>query len=120
MADLTENFVKDSNNIISLTLTEDGTAISGAWTDLDIDFYRNGTLALNISRTADGTGVALNTSTGILTINPAQLSETLTDLIAGVLYRIFITVKDSTNPEGAIFGAEDSTSRLYFLVTDPT
>ena len=121
MGNVTEQFLKSRNNVITLTLTEDGAAISGSWTDLDIDIIdiKSQAVALNISRTSDGDGVALNTSTGVLTINEGLLTEDASVLKNNKLYRAVVTVKSSTNAQGAVFGGEDSTDKLYFYVSAP-
>ena len=121
MTNITEHFIKGSDNVITLTLEEDDVAITGSWSALNIHFCNPAdpeTAILTITRASSSNGIAL--SSGVLTIRPRALSETLTDLIAGRLYRIFVKVTDATtNTVGAYFGEEDSTERLYFLVTDP-
>lgn len=118
---ITEKFIKSRNNVITLTLTENGTAVAGAYTDLDIDLVHpeKGTVALNISRTSDGNGVALSATTGVLTINPGLLTEDLSALLSGATYRVYVRVIDGSNAQGVIFGADDSDALLYFAVSDP-
>lgn len=112
-----EDFLKGTNNVIALTLTEDGAAIAGAWTEVEISIGEWDD-SVQITRTADGDGVALNASNGVLTINPGQLSEDLTSLVAGE-YPVYVRVTDATNPDGAVFGGSDSTDRLVFVVSEP-
>ena len=116
--DITEHFLKSTNNIITLALTEDGTGISSTWTDLDISICDPDSLVeqLNISRAANGDGIALTTDTGILTIDVGRLIEDLSTVFVGRLYRVFITVQDSLNPQGMRFGKGDTASRLFFRV----
>lgn len=121
MTAITEHFIKGSNNVITVTLKEDGSAITGSWSALNIHFCSPNDLStavLTITRTSNSSGIAL--SNGVLTINPANLSETLTSLVVGRLYRIIVKVTDATtNTTGAYFGEEDGDERLYFLVLDP-
>lgn len=117
MTSITEHFIKGSDNEITLTLTEDEAAISGAWTDLDIDLCAPNDLSttvLNISRASNSNGIEL--TSGVLSIVPGALTETLTPLVVGRLYRVFVTVKTATQTYGADFGRGDSTNQLYFLV----
>lgn len=107
-----EHFIKGSDNQISLTLTEDGDAIAGQWTSLEIWIGD-----LQIQRAADGDGVALNTSTGVLTITPADLSEDLSSLVVGETYRVQIVVTDAVNDDGALFGGNDSPEWLEFQIS---
>lgn len=113
MGNVTEHFIKGSDNQIKLILTEDGSAISGAWTRLEVWIGD-----LEIERTTDENGIALNTSTGELTITPADLTEDLSSLVVNRLYRVLIVLVDATNDDGALFGGNDSTDRLYFLVSE--
>lgn len=109
-----EDFVKGSNNVVTLTLDEGGTAITGAWTELDI---RIGVDGFAINRTSNGAGIAL--TNGVLTINPANLSESLASLPCG-RHRVTVRVKDgTTNTTGAYWGAADSDPLLAFDVSDP-
>lgn len=109
-----EHFVKGSDNVITLTLQENGIPVSGAWTALDIYIGSDG---FNIHRTANGAGITFNS--GVLQIRPSQLSEDMAPLPNGT-HRVYIKVKDAvTNTVGAYFGASDSPDPLYFDVTDP-
>lgn len=112
MTVITEHFIKGADNQITLTLTEDGTAISGAWTQLDIWIG-----SLRITRTSDGGGVTLNTTTGRLTINPADLTEDLGSLVVGEKYRVQIVITDATNDDGAVFGGSGS-DQLTFIISE--
>lgn len=109
----TKTLIKGSNNVVTVTLTEDGSAIGGAWTELDIYI---GTDAFNIHRTSNGNGVAL--AAGVLTINPGQLTEDLSTLPSG-LHRAYVRIKTSTNAQGAYWGADDTPGQLHFDVSDP-
>lgn len=118
---VTEHFVKDTNNVITLTLTENGVGISGTWTSLEI---RIGGL-VTITRSSDGDGITLNTTTGVLTIDPGDLlaaeKAAYANLLPGNLYRTYVSVFDSGNDDGVDFGADDSEDGpLFFLVSDPT
>lgn len=112
---ITEHFIIGSDNEITLTLTEDGTAISGAWTGLDI--YIGSPAVVTITRTSDGGGVALNTSTGVLTIRVGDLTEDLSALVSGRLYPIWVKLTTATHDDGVDFGGPDSSDQLFFLVT---
>lgn len=107
---MTEDFIKGADNQIVLTLTEDDEAISVAWTRLDIWIGE-----LQITRLADGDGVALDPATGILTIRPGDLTEDLSSLVAGSLHRVQIVVTDAANDDGAVFGVSNP---LLFLIAD--
>lgn len=109
-----EFFLRGTDNQISITLTENDVAISGAWTRLEIWIG-----SLEIERNVDGNGVALNTSTGVLTITPADLTEDLSSLVDGQEYDVLVRVVDSGNDDGAVFGGEDSDARLIFKVSTP-
>lgn len=116
---VTEHFIKGSDNVITLTLTEAGSALSGSWSSVDVDVcdILSGQLVLNIHRTSNTAGVGF--TDGVLTIKPGQLSEDLNALLVGVLYRVFVTVTiASTQPEGVDFGRGDSANALYFLVEE--
>lgn len=112
----TENFIKAGDNVITLTLTEAGSPTALAWTSLTIDVLkaRSGENVTSITRTSDGNGVTF--SSGVLTINPPDLSEGVASFEAGKLYRVKVRVISPTTPTGAVFGDEDSTDKLYFYV----
>lgn len=121
MPNLTKTFAKSSDNEIKVTLKEDGTGIAGAWDQVDIDLYdmRQGSV-VSITRTTAENGVTLNTGTGLLTITPGDLVESLAALVAHNLYRVIIEVTTATEPNGVYFGdAGTLDSKLYFYVTDP-
>lgn len=113
---MTEQFIRGSDNQIRIQLTEDDVAISGAWTVLDIWV---GTV--NIHRTADGDGVTLDTSTGILTINPGDLTTAEKTALGGLdretLHRGQIVVTSALNDDGVVFGGPGA-ERLNFYVSD--
>ena len=114
---ITEHLVADSDNTITLTLTEDDDPISVAWTQLDIVFS-----SVTITRTANGDGVTF--SAGVLNIIPGSLTTAEKALITAVpkpqLYRAYITVTADTEPSGVVFGASDSENKLFIYATDPT
>lgn len=113
-----EQFIRNSDNQILLTLTEDRVAVTGAWTGVDI-FFDN---ELVIHRTVDGDGVTFSTVTGILTINPGDLTtaeKTAIDLLdAERFYRTKIVITSSTNDDGAVFGGAGAADPLYFYISD--
>lgn len=118
---LIERFVRDTDNQVSITLTESGTPISGAWTGLDIFIGAGLSEQVTLTRSSDADGVTLATGgTGVLTINPGDLTaeeKTAVDaLLLNHKYRVKIVVTTSTNDDGAVFPDEDS--RLYFLIHD--
>lgn len=112
MATVTEYFIKNSDNAITLTLTEDGNPAVISWTSLTVQI---GTVS--ITRAADGDGITF--ASGILTIIPGQLTEDLTDLRADDTLRVFVRVISAGAPTGVIFGADDSDSVLQFAISDP-
>jgi hypothetical protein len=111
-----EHFIRDSDNQIKLTLTEDGSPISGAWTELDIWIGD-----VQIHRTSDGEGVSLSTTTGLLTLTPADLAAGELAAIALLsvmsVQRVQIVVKSALNDDGAVFGGTSADS-IYFKITD--
>ena len=112
MANQTDYLVRDSDNQITLTLTEDGTAISNTPTQIEIDIGG----VIQITRSPTGDGVAF--SSGVLTITPSDLTEDLSSLQAGRLYRVKIVITDGSQPDGVVFGANDSDAKQYFLISD--
>lgn len=114
-----EQFIRDSDNQIKLTLTEDDEPISGIWTGLDIHFG-----GVTISRAADGNGVSLNTSTGILIISPGDLTTdekaAIALLRADRNYRAQIVVTSTLNDDGAVFGGNGSTAILFHISDKPS
>lgn len=113
-----EQLIRNSDNQIKLTLTEDGLPISGAWTELDI--YIND---VNLHRTADGDGVTLSVSTGVLTITPADLAAGEITLLAALsireLHPVQIVVTSTLNDDGAVFGGEGSPLILFRISDKP-
>lgn len=111
-----EYFIRDSDNQIKMTLTEDDDPVIGAWTELDIYF---GGVALH--RTADGDGVSLNTSTGLLTLTPSDLTALekadIAELSTRKSYAVRIVVKSALNDDGAVFGGSGS-GKIIFLLSD--
>lgn len=115
---VTEQFVRNSDNQIKLTLTEDGSPIAGEWDALDIFIGDD----IQIHRDADGNGVTLSTTTGLLTINPGDLTTdekaALDELrTAGYRYRVRIVVFSAVNDDGAVFGNTSGES-IYFVMSD--
>lgn len=112
----TEHFVRNSDNQIKLTLTEDGIAITGAWTELDIFIA-----GVEIHRDADADGVELNTSTGLLTLTPGDMTtdeKTELDALSTLCgHRVKIVVYSVINDDGAVFGA-DGSERIIFMMVD--
>lgn len=117
MANITEQLIKGSDNIITLTLTEDGTAISSTATQIDITFYIGYGLqpALTITRTPTGNGVSY--SGGVLEITPSDLTEDLTLLSNGRIYRAIIKLTTVGEPDGVVFGGADSDAQIYFHIS---
>lgn len=117
MSAVVENFIRNSDNKIKLTLTEDGGAVSGAWDQLDIHIGRS----VLISRTANGNGVTLDESTGLLTISPGDLLpgeiEALNALATTRAHRVQIVVTTTLNDDGAVFGG-DGSDRISFRISD--
>jgi hypothetical protein len=111
-----EYLIRDSDNLIKLTLTEDDVAISGAWSALDIDIG-----GVMIHRTADGDGVALDTSTGILTLSPGDLTAdekaALAELSTQKHHRGRIVLTTTLNDDGVVFGGAGS-EPLFFHISD--
>jgi hypothetical protein len=114
MAITTEQLIRASDNQIKLTLTEDGTAISGNWDAIDIHIGD-----VTITRTGNANGITF--ANGLLTINPGDLTTAeqtaLDGLQAGRRYRTQIVVTSATNDDGAVFGGDDS-DRLYVYLSD--
>lgn len=110
-----EQFIRGSDNQIKLTLTEDGEAVAGAWTELDICIG-----PVQIHRDADGNGISLSDVTGLLTITPADLAvdeiAALRALSARQSYPVKIIVKSVLNDDGAVFGA--GSDRIIFTISD--
>lgn len=107
---LTEHFIKGSDNAIKLTLTEDGSALSGSWARLEVWIG-----SLEIQRTSESNGIAF--SAGVLSITPADLTEDLSTLIAGRLYRMQVVVANAGGDE-FVFGGNDSANKVYFEISD--
>src|SRR5688572_27020675 len=111
-----ENFIRGADNQIKLTLTEDGEAISGAWTGLDIWIG-----SVQLTRAEDGDGITLDTATGLLTITPANLTTDekteLDSLSIRIGYRVKIIVTSALNDDGAVFGG-DGSEKIIFMMSD--
>ena len=116
---LSEYFIKDSDNQVIVTLTEDDVAISTTPTEVNIVMYKawSAQPALTITRTSfPDNGV--NYASGVVTITPRSLSEDLSVLTGGHVYRVVITVKSVAETSGVNYGAGDSDDKLWFLVSD--
>jgi hypothetical protein len=112
---LTEYFIRNSDNAIKLTLTEDGVAISGTWTGLDIIIG-----SVTLHRTANGDGITLNSSTGLLTLNPGDLLPaeiTLINALQKGFQPVQIVVTSAANDDGTVFGGS-ANDRIRFFVSD--
>ena len=111
-----EYLIRDSDNQIKLTLTEDDIAVAGPWDAIDIDIG-----GIMINRTADGDGVTLDTSTGLLTITPADLTTdekaALAELRGSRFYRGRIVLTSTLNDDGVVFGGPDA-DPLFFHISD--
>lgn len=112
-----EQFIRNSDNQIRIALLEDGVAISGLWDELDIYFG-----GVHINRTTDSDGVSLSTVTGVLVINPANLTAdelTAIDLLTpNRVYRVKIVVTSAPNNEdGVVFGGPGS-GGIVFNISD--
>lgn len=118
MARILEQFIRGSDNQIKLALTEDGSAVFGAWTGLEIHFA-----GVVLERSASGDGVELSESTGVLTITPANLlPDELTAIEAipeWTYHRVQIIVTGSLNDDGAVFGGSGSTSIIFHISDKP-
>jgi hypothetical protein len=113
---ITETFIHDSDNLITLTLNENGVPISGAWDELAIYIGRPAVVIL--TRTSSSNGISLSELGGVLAIRPAQITEDVSALVPGKLYPVHVQVKSTGNPDGADFGSNDSDTRLFFLIRD--
>jgi hypothetical protein len=113
MSNQTDYFVRGSDNIITMTLTEDGSAIASSPTEISIDIGD-----VTITRTPDGNGVSF--AAGVLEITPGDLTETaaLATLVAGQIYPVLITIKTAGDLNGVVFGAADSINKQWFEISD--
>lgn len=115
----TENFIKGSNNVIELTLTEDNAAIDGVWNTLSI--YIGNPALVTITRANGDPEAGVNFTNGLLTINPGKLGLSQSELDALVvdeLYPVWIKIVSSIDSEGVDFGAPDSIDTLSFWVSE--
>ena len=114
---ITEHLVANSDNTITLGLTENSAPIATAWTLLQVAF--GGVL---LSRTVNENGITFNA--GTLDIIPGSFTTAekadIDALVKPELYRAYVTVYADTEPSGVVFGASDSENKLYLYVTDPT
>ena len=110
-----EQLIRNSDNLIKLTLKEDGVAISGAWDELDV--WIGG---VQIHRIVDGDGITLSDSTGLFTLSPGDLTapeKAALDLLPTGRYRAQIIVTSALNDDGAVFGGEGS-GGIFFQISD--
>lgn len=112
MTDSTAELIKGSDNAVTLTLLDDGDPIAITWTELDI--YIGRPPIVSIHRTSNADGIAF--IDGELAITPADLDESLDELVDGVTYPIWIIVKDASNADGIDFGGEDSDDQVVLFV----
>lgn len=106
---LKDTFVKGSDNIISKTLTEDDSAISVAWTELDVVIG-----PVTLTRTVSERGISF--ASGIVEITPSEIDEDLSALIVGEKYFVWFVVKTATDTAGVVYGAGDSDVGLIFQI----
>ncbi len=107
-----DRFIKGSDNDITLTLTEDGTAISNTPTDLTVDI--GGLVSINRT-TFPSNGIAF--ASGIVTITPGDLTEDLSALLDGTVHRVKVVFIDGSNPNGIVYGGNDSANLQYFEIS---
>lgn len=116
MTNITEAFIKNSENPVSVTLSEAGAPIAVSPTEISISFYEGYSLSrvLEITRTPTGDGVAF--SSGVVTITPIDLTEDLSVLKDGRLYRAKYVVKTASQGT-VVFGGNDSDNVVCMLVS---
>lgn len=117
MGAVTDYFIRGSDNVISTTLTEDGTPIVVTWTEVTVGFetLRGGRSVLDITRSSETAGFTFQT--GVLELTPADLTEDLSVLEDNNLYKIRITVKTAQEPSGVVYAGGDSDNRLFYHVS---
>lgn len=115
MTNQTDHFIRDSDNIISLTLTEAGSPIASSPTEITVDI---GDGALVVTRTPDGNGISF--SGGVLEISPGDLTEAvdIAALVAGMVYPVEILIKTAGDLNGVVFGGADSINKQFFQIHD--
>ena len=111
MANQTDYFIRGSDNIISMTLTEDGDPIATSPTEINVVFG-----GITITRTPDGNGISF--SGGVLEITPGDLTEDFSGLISGKLYPVEVVIKGPGDLNGVVFGGTDSINKQFFLIDD--
>jgi len=105
--------MKGANNPVTLTLTQDFVAIGSSYTSLVVEIG-----PVTLTRSANGNGVSL--LSGVLTLNPGQINDDITNLIAGEVYRVVVRVVHSGAQQGQIYGGDDSEDvRVYLNVSEP-
>jgi hypothetical protein len=112
MAVTVEQFLRGTNNIIELTLTDEGQAVPNLQLATQVDLNIGGLL---ITRTSSGQGINYNLGGGVIVINPGLIPEDLTSLPIAQLPTT-ITVYDQGNQQGVRFGGPDSEPELMFSV----
>jgi len=117
MANFTDYFVRNSDNVITLSLTENDSVISSNATEIVIKMYQgySSQVALTITRTPDGDGVTY--SAGVLEVEPSGLTETLTTLVDGRVYSVTVLIKTVLEPDGVLFGGADSDDKMFWHVS---
>ena len=119
---LDEYFIKGSDNKITLTLREDAVAISETPTELAIYIGDDPNNPVVTMTRAAPIGDGVSYAAGVVEITPADLTETLADLIPGSKHRVFIVVKTSADPNGVVFGQDDdegSTELVFHVRKNP-
>jgi hypothetical protein len=111
----TEQFIRGSNNLIELILTEDDDPILGVWNTVRIHIGRP---SVEIWERNSPGGDGITFDSGVLAINPGLLLPGESDDLDEDLYPLWITVESSADVQGVDFGAPDSEDQFFFQVTD--
>lgn len=106
---VTEYFIRGSDNILRLTLLEASSPLAGQWSQVEIRFGN-----VVITRTSQINGITFDA--GVLSIQPAALTEDVSGLIDGVLYPVQIEVQSGTSVGGSHWGLIDSDDELMFQI----
>jgi hypothetical protein len=112
MSDLTENFIKGSDNTVSITLTEDETAFALTPTEISVVIGD----VVTITRSPSGAGLSYSGGV-LLDIVPRTLTEDLSALGDGSTHRVKVVVKTSSETSGIVFGDDDYAEKLYFKIS---
>ena len=108
-----EPFLKGRNNLIKLTLLENGQPVPNLQLATQIDIVIGP--YLTITRFASGNGVDFSQGNGLLVINPGGLIEDVSS-IPDQQVDSAIIVYDTANTMGVQFGGADSDPKLAFSV----